>query len=99
MSDSPKEGPIDEPYGISVDDFLVGNKEFDKTTLTYYKGDGVLATEEGDVVEDIPYILGEFWEQNIGKYEDSVAYIRNERAGTDYEVVCEDRNYTDDYAV
>ena len=99
FSDSPKEGPADEPYDVSPDDFMLGHKEFDKTSLIFYRGDGVLCNEEGDTIEDINYILGENWERAVGKYEDSVAYIRNEKAGADYEVICEDRCYTDDYAV
>lgn len=95
----PTEGNADIPYGISVDDFLLTKKEYDKTSLTFYKKDGTLSTEDGDVVEDINYILGADWEQYIGKYEDGIAYIRNENAGTDYEVICEDRKYTDDYAL
>ena len=86
-----------EPYGISGDDFLYDNKEFSKITLMYYKVDGVLATENGDVIEDVPFVIGEYWKNEIGKYDDDVAYIRNEKAGSDYEVVCEDLEYAQVY--
>lgn len=95
----PSEGNSDIPYGISVEDFLLGAKEYDKTTLTFYDGDQVLATENGDVVEDVNYILGPDWRNYIGKYEDNISYVRNENAGTDYEVIVEQKNYTDDWAV
>lgn len=94
----PTEGNADIPYGISVDDFLTGRKEYEKTTLTFYAGDQVLATEDGDIIEDVPYILGPDWTNYVGKYEDKIAYIRNENAGTDYEVIVEARDYTDDFA-
>lgn len=85
------------PYGISADDFLYDNHEFSKHSLTYYKIDGVLATEDGQEVFDIPLVLGESWMDEIGKYDDDVAYIRNEKAGADYEVICEDLEYAQVY--
>ena len=90
-------GSLPEPYGISGDDFLYDNKEFSKITLMYYKGDGVLATEDGTPVEDVRIVLGNSWKDEIGKYDDDVAYIRNEKAGSDYEVVCEDLEYAQVY--
>ena len=86
-----------EPYGISGDDFLYDNKEFSKITLMYYKEDGVLATEDGQEVHDVLLVLGSHWQDEIGKYDDDIAYIRNEKAGSDYEVVCEDLEYAQVY--
>lgn len=85
------------PYGISGDDFLYDNHEFSKHSLTYYKIDGILATEDGQEVFDIPLVLGENWMDEVGKYDDDVAYIRNEKAGADYEVICEDLEYAQVY--
>ena len=94
----PEEGNLRDPYGISTDDFLLTRKEYDKTTLIFYDKDGVLSTEDGDEIQDIDYILGENWKGEIGKYEDSIAYIRNEKASTDYEVVVERKAYGEDWA-
>ena len=94
----PNEGIIETPYGISVSDFLLTRKEYDKTSLSWYEKDGVLSTEGGDIVEDVNFILGENWQEQIGKYEEGIAYIRNERAGTDYEVIVENKAYTEDWA-
>lgn len=98
IDEYPSEGMRDVPYGITSEDFLLTRKEFDKTTLTWYEGDGVLATESGDIVQDVDFILGTDWKSEIGKSEDSIAYIRNDRAGTDYEVVVEEKKYTEDWA-
>lgn len=99
VEDYPSEKPNPIPYGLSsIDDFLLSHKEYDKTTLTWYDKDGVLATENGDVVEDVLFILGPDWQSEIGRLETGIAYIRNERAGTDYEVVVEDKKYTEDWA-
>lgn len=99
VEDYPSEKPNPIPYGLSsIDDFLLSHKEYDKTTLTWYDKDGVLATENGDVVEDVMFILGPDWQSEIGRLETGIAYIRNERAGTDYEVIVEDKKYTEDWA-
>ena len=94
----PSEGYSDRPYGIAAEDFLATRKEFDKTTLTYYEGDDTLSTEDGDIIKDIAYILGPDWYSEVGKYEEKIAYIRNEMASTDYEVICENKRYVDDWA-
>lgn len=94
----PSEGYAEKPYGISSEDFLLTRKEFDKTTLLYYEDDDTLSTEDGDIIKDIAYILGTDWGKEVGKYEDKIAYIRNEMAGTDYEVICESKRYTDEWA-
>ena len=84
------------PYGISDDDFLLTNREYDKITLVFYD-DGVLSTEDGTVVEDVVYILGPKWMSQVGKYEEDVAYIRNDTVGSDYEIIIQHRNYADEY--
>lgn len=100
VEDFPEEGTADEPYGISSEDFLVTRKEYDKTTLTFYMNDLVLCNEEGDIIEDPIYLIGdrEDWMREVGKSEDNIAYIRNEKISTDYEIICESKSYTDDWA-
>lgn len=92
-------GEFAEPYGISGDDFLYDNHEYSKVTLKYYRSDGILSTEDGIPVEDVHRVLGDNWQDEIGLYDDDVAYIRNERAGSDYEVICEDMEYAQEYGV
>ncbi len=95
----PEEKPADLPYGISSEDFLVTRKEYDKTTLTFYMNDLVLCTEEGDIIQDPNYLIGdrEDWMREVGKSEDNIAYIRNEKIATDYEIICESKSYGDDW--
>lgn len=92
-------GEFAEPYGISGDDFLYDNHEYSKVTLKYYRGDGVLSTEDGTPIEDVHRVLGDTWQDEIGLYDDDVAYIRNERAAADYEVICEDMEYAQEYGM
>lgn len=94
------EKPVDEkketPYGISDEDFLMSKREYNKISLLFYD-DGVLACEDGTVVEDVLYTLGPKWMSEVGKYEGDVAYIRNDSIGSDYEVIIQHLNYADEY--
>lgn len=95
---SPSEGIASEPYAISDKDFIYGNKEdFEKVTVFYYRGDDILAEEDGTVIEDWRYNVGEDWKDAIGKFIEDEAYIRNEKLSTDYNIVCEDLNYSDEW--
>ena len=100
VDDSPSEGPADVPYGISSEDFIGTRPEYDKTTLTFYMNDLTMANEEGDIIQDPAYLVGELeeWMREVGTSEDSIAYIRNERIATDYEIICENKSYSDDWA-
>lgn len=100
VDDSPSEGPADVPYGISSEDFIGTRPEYDKTTLTFYMNDLTMANEEGDIIQDPAYLVGEReeWMREVGTSEDSIAYIRNERIATDYEIICENKSYSDDWA-
>lgn len=96
--EGPSEGLNDVPYGISDKDFIHDGKEdFDKVTIFYYRGDDVLAEEDGTVIEDWKYNVGEDWKDQVGRFVDDEAFIRNERTGTDYNIVCEDMSYTDEF--
>lgn len=88
------------PYVLETDDistaaekFVNENPYFDKVTLFYYD-DGVLSSEEGeDIIEDIDAVIGEGSLERIGEFEEDVVYVRNERRGTDYEVIHQHRPF------
>ena len=95
----PDDAPVEkdtEPFGISDEEFMY-DKEYTKRELTYYRGDGIISDDDGHIIEDVNYILGEDWYKTVGMYGDDAAYIRNLKTGTDYEIVCESRNYKDDF--
>lgn len=94
----PSEGPSDEPYAISDTEFIHDEKEnYTKVTLFYYRGDDILSEEDGAVVEDWKYNVGEDWKEYIGKFVEDEAFIRNDRISTDYNIVCEDMSYSDEF--
>ena len=89
----PKESVADRPYTISGEEFVNGNKFYDKTTLNYYD-DGILEDEiTEEIIEDIDAAIGMDSLTKFGEYEEDVVFVRNERLSTDYEVVRQYRDF------
>lgn len=83
-----------EPYVIEPDDFT-NDSQYDKITLTYFSEDGVFMSIEEEVVPEGMQLVGEENLEHIGEIEEYVVYIRNEEQGADYEVILEERSYSD----
>lgn len=76
----------DDIFIIDQDDF--GSKpQFDTTTLMYYVHDGVLTTEEDEIIDDINGTVGEECVDILDAGEADSIFIRNGRLATDYEVI------------
>ena len=84
-----------EPYGISPEDFVHNSRHHSQDTLIFYSGDGVFTDECATFVDDASLLVGEKWRMEIGKYEENVAYIRNDKIAKDYEIIVEDCSFAD----
>lgn len=85
--------PVDEsPYIISPEEYGDGN--YTTISLTYYS-DGTLADDEDDVVEDVENTVGSDFAEHFGDYEDDSVFVRNNRLKCDYEILKDNRSYTD----
>lgn len=87
--------PISErsqtPYEISKEEFAYGDTSFDKETLMYYMGDDTLCEYEGEDILQKYDIVGDLLDEFIG----DIIFIRNERLGMDYEIICSDKSYSE----
>lgn len=85
---------VDRPYVISPDEFgeLDG---YETVSLTYYK-DGALTTdfddEEIDYVDDV---VGLDSLNYFSEHADDTVFVRNDRLKVDYEIMRDNRNYSD----
>lgn len=83
------------PYVISPEAYDDEQYEdYDKISLSYY-ADGVLADENDNEIEDIEDSVGEKALTSFGEYEDDAVYVRNPRLRCDYEILIDQRNYSD----
>ena len=77
------------PVEILGTDWGDPNIGFSKEVLIFYDEDGVLATEDGETVDDMDDVVGEWFTRSDfvkNKFSDSI-YIRNFDYGIDYEIV------------
>ena len=90
-----EDGYFEDPYGISDEDYVHSRRNYNKETLIYYAEDGVFTDECVTFIDNASLLVGEKWRMEIGKYEENVAYIRNDKIATDYEVIVEDSSFAD----
>lgn len=84
---------IGKLYSISPDS--VGEVAgYDYVELLYFE-DGFVTDDAFDEVKNIDETIGEDFFKYIGKYEEDVAYIRNDVTQCDYEIRKDRRYYTD----
>ena len=83
-------------HGIDADTYI-HDHEYAKDHIVYYRGDKVMATETGAIIQKPAYLVGTVWEDEIGRYAKRTAFIRNHSLGTDYEIYVEEGTYLDEY--
>ena len=84
---------MDRPYSIPPDD-LGEFDEYSVITLIYY-ADGVLADELDEEVDDVEGAVGDDLEHKFGEYEDDVVCIRNDSRKCDYEIIRDERLFSE----
>jgi hypothetical protein len=83
----------DKPYVISPDEF--GEfYDYETISLTYY-ADQILADEDDELVEDIEETVGFESLNAFGEYEDDSVFVRNDRLKCDYEILLDQRKYSE----
>lgn len=82
-----------EPYVISPAE-LGEDDNYETVTLIYYN-DGILADNDGNIIEDIESCIGYESLNHFGEYEDDSVCVRNDDSMTDYEVLLDMSNYAD----
>lgn len=85
----------DKPYVISPEEFDELD-DYEAVSLTYYN-DGVLTDDLDNVIEDVEHIVGVESLKRFGEYEDDSVFVRNDALKCDYEILADERNYSDMY--
>lgn len=93
FGDTAKQNGSERPYVISPD-FFGEYEGYEPITLIYY-ADGILADEDGDVIDDANEIVGLDSLSHFGEYEDDTVFVRNDILKCDYEILRDERNYSD----
>ena len=92
-SDKKEEINMEKPYIISPEEYEEG--DYDRETLDYYEGDGVLVDAFGEIVDDVAETVGEDFSSRFGEYEQDTVYVRNDITEIDYEILRVFGNYSE----
>jgi len=84
---------VKSPYTISPDEFGE-NEDYDTISLMYY-ADKILADEDDEIVQDIADKIGYESLTTFGEYEDDAVFVRNDTLKCDYEILLDQRTYSD----
>ena len=83
------------PYVISPNDF--GEiEEYDTVSLSYF-ADKILADDDYKIITqtDIEEFVGLESLEHFGEYEDDSVFVRNDRLKIDFEILLDNRNFSD----
>jgi hypothetical protein len=84
---------VDKPYVITPEEF--GDlDDYETISLTYY-ADQILADDNDVIVDDIEDVVGFDSLNSFGEYEDDSVFVRNDRLKCDYEILLDQRKYSD----
>lgn len=90
-----KPAPVLVPRVISPDEF--GDKDgYDAVSLTYYS-DGTVADDDDRAMDEseIEETIGKDSLTHFGEYEDDSVFVRNDRLKVDYEILMDQRTYSE----
>lgn len=86
-----EEEKVEKPYVISPDEFGEID-EYEIISLTLY-ADGVLADDQGNIVDDVEGTVGKDSLNHFGEYEDDSVFVRNDERRCDYEILADALTY------
>lgn len=82
-----------KPYVISPEEF--GEcEEYERVSLVYYS-DQIVAYDDASLVEDVEATIGFESLSRFGEYEDDALHVRNDRLKCDFEILYDQRKYSD----
>lgn len=81
------------PYVIPPEEFGMED-DYDQISLTYFS-DHILTDENNEIVEDVERVVGFDSLNHFGEYEDDSVFVRNDRLKCDYEILLDQRRYSD----
>lgn len=86
----------DEPYLISQEVFVANEKGYTHDTFNYFVKDDILVDDEGQIVDNVYFLVGRATEEFDDKdYDKNILFVRNNRTMSEYEITCDWNDWTD----
>lgn len=84
---------MENPYLIAPEEFGEFD-DYEPISLTYY-ADQILADENDEIIEDVENCIGFESLNHFGDYEEDAVFVRNDERRCDYEILKDNRKYSD----
>lgn len=81
-----------DPYVIHHDEFMNNEKDYSQETLTYYKGDDIVADQEDKPIYNYAGLMGSL-KFGHGSGDPNVVYIRNDSIHMEWEVLLHESSF------
>lgn len=85
----------EKPYIITHDEYYMGEKDYEQTSLTYFDGDDVLVDDRDSPVPDPDDSVGDdnLTSFGLGSKDNNIVYVRNDRLELDFEILRSNGKY------
>lgn len=95
LDDEYEKRDLGEPWILEKENFFENANEYKQVQLTYFEGDDVLCDEADAPIRDYERVIGaDNLKFGRGSQDKKVVYIRNDKLKADFEVVKNERKYT-----
>lgn len=82
------------PYVIEPEEY--GENDYPTISLWYFEGDGVLTdNHQRKIIRNVDELVGEDFADHFGEYEDDSVFIRNDELEIDYEILRDERSFSE----
>lgn len=82
-----------QPYIIHYDEFMSNETNYPQETLTYYRGDDIVADQQDSPIYNYASLMGEL-RFGHGSNDPNVVYIRNDQIHMEWEVLLHEGSYS-----
>jgi hypothetical protein len=82
-----------QPYIIHYDEFMTNETNYPQETLTYYRGDDIVADQQDSPIYNYASLMGEL-RFGHGSNDPNVVYIRNDQIHMEWEVLLHEGSYS-----
>ena len=82
-----------QPYVIHYDEFMNNETNYPQETLTYYRGDDIVADQQDSPIYNYASLMGEL-RFGHGSNDPNVVYIRNDQIHMEWEILLHEGSYS-----
>ena len=92
LGEKEEKNEMKRPYVIPPEEY--GECDYATVSLWYW-ADGVITNDRNKIIKNVEELIGEDVESHFGEYEDDSVFIRNDAQEIDYEILRDERRFSE----